>query len=91
MHWIYLLVAVVLMLAASKAAGWLVAVLLLASLVAFVAWMLGWVNSRISSGARSDAQILSPDELRRLREQAQARKAASPPAGTPPPGGDAPP
>lgn len=89
MHWIYLIVALVLMLAASKAAGWLVVVLLLASLVGFVAWMIGWVNSRISSGARNDMQIISPEELRRLREQAQARKAAGMPANTPPPSGDA--
>ena len=72
MHWFYLLLAIALMLAASKAAGWLVVVLLLASLVLFVAWMLGWVNSRISSGARNDMQIISPDELRRMREQDSA-------------------
>lgn len=87
MHWFYLLLAIVLLLAASKAAGWLVALLLVASLVLFVAWMLGWVNSRISSGARSDMQIISPDELRRLREQAEARKTAgnaAPPPSEPP-------
>ena len=84
MHWFYLLLAIALMLAASKAAGWLVVVLLLASLVLFVAWMLGWVNSRISSGARTDLQIISPDELRRMREQAEARKSAAAPAPRPP-------
>jgi len=77
MHWLYLLLAIVFMLAASKAAGWLVVLLLVASLVLFVAWMLGWVSSRISSGARNDAQIISPEELRRLREQAEARKVAA--------------
>ena len=77
MHWLYLLLAVALMLAASKAAGWLVLVLLAASLVLFVAWMLGWVSTRISSGARNDSQIISPEDLRRLREQAEARKNAS--------------
>ncbi len=77
MHWLYLLLAVALMLAASKAAGWLVLVLLAASLVLFVAWMLGWVSTRISSGARNDSQIISPEELRRLREQAEARKSAA--------------
>ena len=84
MHWFYLLLAIALMLAASKAAGWLVVVLLLASLVLFVAWMLGWVNSRISSGARNDMQIISPDELRRMREQAEARKSATVPVPRPP-------
>jgi len=77
MHWLYLLLAVALMLAASKAAGWLVLVLLAASLVLFVAWMLGWVSTRISSGARNDSQIISPEDLRRLREQAEARKSAA--------------
>ena len=87
MHWLYLLLAVALMLAASKAAGWLVLLLLAASLVLFVAWMLGWVSTRISSGARNDSQIISPEELRRLREQAEARKAAaqSNPGSEPPP------
>jgi hypothetical protein len=79
MHWLYLLLALSLLLAASKAAGWLVAILLVASLILFIAWMVGWVSSRISTGARNDTQIISPDELRRLREQAAARKAAEQP------------
>lgn len=87
MHWLYLIIALVLLAVAMKASGWLVVLLVLASLVAFIAWMLGWVSSRISSGARNDTQILSPEELRRLREQAEARRAAAaPPSNTPPPG-----
>jgi hypothetical protein len=77
MHWFYLLLAIAFLLAASKAGGWLVVLFLIASLVLFVAWMLGWVSSRISSGARNDVQIISPEELRRLREQAEARKSAA--------------
>lgn len=77
MHWIYLFIAMALLLAASKASGWLVVILVLASLVGFIAWMLGWVSTRISSGARNDTQIISPEDLRRLREQAEARKAAA--------------
>ena len=91
MHWLYLVIGLALLAVAMKASGWIVVVLLLASLVAFVAWMLGWVASRISSGARNDSQIISPDELRRLREQAEARRAAAqsgPPS--PPPGGEPP-
>jgi len=86
MHWLYLLLAIALMLAASKAAGWLVLLLLAGSLVLFVAWMLGWVSTRISSGARNDSQIISPEDLRRLREQAEARKnaAQSNPTDSPP-------
>ncbi len=87
MHWLYLFIAMALLLAASKASGWLVVVLVLASLVGFIAWMLGWVSTRISSGARNETQIISPEELRRLREQAEARKAAaqSNPGSEPPP------
>ena len=76
MHWLYLIVALALFLAAYKASGWLVLLLLLGSLAAFIAWILGWISSRISSGARSEMQILSPEELQRMREQAAARKAA---------------
>jgi hypothetical protein len=90
MHWLYLVIAIALLAVAMKASGWLVVLLLLASLVGFVAWMLGWVSSRISSGARNDAQIVSPEELRRLREQAEARRASGPPGSTPPPPGEPP-
>lgn len=88
MHWLYLIIAIALLAVAMKASGWLVVLLVLASLVAFIAWMLGWVSSRISSGARNDTQILSPEELRRLREQAEARRAAAQQSSTPatPPG-----
>lgn len=77
MHWLYLLLAMALLFAASKAAGWLVVLLLVVSLGLFIAWMIGWVSNRISSGARNDAQIISPEELGRLREQAEARKSAA--------------
>lgn len=90
MHWLYLVIAVVLLAAAMKASGWLVIVLLLASVVGFIAWMLGWVSSRISSGARNDTQIISPEEMRRLREQAEARRASAQPGSPPPPGGEPP-
>ena len=79
MHWLYLFVSVALLFIASRASvsgGW-VFVLVLASLAAMSAWMLGWISSRISRGARSEMQILSPEELQRLREQAAARKAAA--------------
>jgi len=79
MHWAYLVVAVALFALAVKASlpGWLVFMALLGALAMLAMWMLGWLAARISSGARNEAQILSPEELRRLREQAQARKAAA--------------
>jgi hypothetical protein len=90
MHWLYLVIGIALLAVAMKASGWLVVLLLLAALVAFVAWMLGWVSSRISSGARNDTQIISPEELRRLREQAEARRIAEQSASAPPAGRDPP-
>lgn len=90
MHWLYLVVAIALLAVAMKASGWLVVLLVLGALVGFIAWMLGWVSSRISSGARNDTQIISPEELRRLREQAEARRAAAQSGTTPPPPGEPP-
>lgn len=84
MHWLYLLVSLALFFIATRASvsgGW-VLLLVLGSLVTFIAWMLGWISARISRGARSEMQILSPEELQRLREQAAARKAT---ASTPEP------
>lgn len=90
MHWLYLVIAIALLAVAMKASGWLVVLLVLGALVGFIAWMLGWVSSRISSGARNDTQIISPEELRRLREQAEARRAAAQSGATPPPPGEPP-
>ena len=90
MHWLYLVVAIALLAVAMKASGWLVVLLVLGALVGFIAWMLGWVSSRISSGARNDTQIISPVELRRMREQAEARRAAAQAGSTPPPPGEPP-
>jgi hypothetical protein len=77
MHWIYFSIALALIGVTWKLPlpGWLVVPVLLAVLVLFVLWILGWMASRISNGARNDTQIMSPEELHRLREQAQARKA----------------
>ncbi len=79
MHWLYLALSALLLLMAMKTTlpGWLVFLLMLGSLAAAIAWILGWLSTRISSGSRSELQILSPDELRLLREQAEARKAAA--------------
>lgn len=86
MHWLYLLLAAICLIAAAKAPGWLVVLLLIAALIFMLAWIVGWLSSRISSGARNDSQIIAPEELRRLREQAEARKAAAQKDSPPPPG-----
>ena len=48
---------------------------LLAALVLFVAWMRGWYLDRIGGQPqRDESAIIDPLELRKLREQAAARK-----------------
>lgn len=78
MHWLYLLASLFCLGLAMRASlsGWLVLVLLLLALALLIAWMLGWVASRLSGVTRNDASIISSDELRRLRMEAEARKTA---------------
>jgi len=78
MHWIYLIASLaclgLAMLRSMPTIG--VLVFVLGSLAFMVAWILGWMSSRISSQSRDVSHIMSPEELRRLREQAEARKNA---------------
>ncbi len=80
MHWLFLLLAIgsFALTMVSGVPGWLVVVLLLLALGFLLAWMFGFMASRLSGQQRDETQIISPDELRRLREMAQARKAANP-------------
>ena len=77
MHWLFLLLALACLFGAWQLSGWLVPVLLVAALVLFVAWLLGWAAEQAARGGGNEARILGPDELRRLREQSEARKAAA--------------
>lgn len=84
MPWLFLLLALGAFAVALKASSSaLVVVALLAALVFMVAWMLGLLAQRVGSRTRDDAMILDPQELRRLREQAEARRASSGPTGAP--------
>lgn len=76
MHWMYLLAALACLgLAMVRTMPTLgVLVCLLGSLGFMLAWILGWVSSRISSRSRDVSYIMSGEELKRLREQAEARK-----------------
>lgn len=80
MHWLYLLASITcLMLAPLRSMPTVGVLLLLAGALGFmVAFLLGWLNSRISSGSRDVAHMLSAEELRQMREQAAARKGAPP-------------
>ncbi len=76
MHWLYLLLSLAAMAFAflSTSTGLLVACLL-AALVLFVLWILGMYSARFANTGRDAASMIDPIELRRLREQAEARKA----------------
>jgi len=83
MHWLYLLLAFAALAVAFKTTS--VAVLMVSLLAALgfgLAWVLKLLAARVDSQTRDTSLILDPVELRRLREQADARRAA---AGTPPP------
>lgn len=84
MHWLYLLACLLCLgLAMIRTLPTFAVLVFLAGSLAFcVAWIVGWMSSRISSQSRDVSHIMSPEELRRLREQAEARKNA----GNPPPG-----
>jgi hypothetical protein len=78
MHWLYLLASLVsLALAMSRSMPTLGVLFFLACALGFmIAWILGWMSSRIASQTRDVDHIMSPDELRRLREQAEANRRA---------------
>lgn len=78
MIWLYLLVALAALVFAFYTASVAIAVLsLLVALGFTVAWVMGLLAQRIGSQSRDDTMILDPQELRRLREQADARRAAA--------------
>ena len=86
MHWLYLIASIVCLgLAMIRTMPTFGVLIFLAGALGFmVAWVLGWLSSRISSQSRDIGNILGPDELRRLREQAEARKKApGPPPDAP--------
>ena len=84
MHWLYLLLAMAALAVAIKTTSTgLMALCLLAALVLLVLWLAGLYASRMEGRARDPSTMIDPAELRRLREQAEARKAAA--NGTEPP------
>lgn len=80
MHWLYLLLALTALVVAMKAASsGLMLLGLLASLVFIVLWLVGLYSARMAGRSRDPSAMIDPAELRRLREQAEARKAANNP------------
>jgi thiol:disulfide interchange protein len=75
MSWLFLLLAAAAFLVAFTTHS--VAVLTLSILVALgftAAWLMGLMAQRVGDSTRSEAMIIDPQELRRLREQAEARR-----------------
>lgn len=78
MHWLYLLLALAALAVAFKTTSVAVlAVALIAALGLMLAWVLGLLAQRVGSRTRDEGLMLDPAELRRLREQAEARKLAA--------------
>ncbi|MCO5055421.1 hypothetical protein [Thermomonas sp.] len=76
MHWLFLLLAI-------GAFGFgffttsaaVLVVCLLVALLFFVLWVLGMYQAHVAGVGRDTSMMVDPAELRRLREQAQARRA----------------
>ena len=78
MHWLLLLLAVgALAVALTTSSVGLAAVCALAALVLLVAWVLGWYSARVGARSRDESAMIDQVEVRRLREQAEARKLAA--------------
>lgn len=80
MHWLYLLLALIAMAVAIKTSSTgLMLLCLLASLALIVLWLVGLYSARMAGRSRDPSAMIDPAELRRLREQAEARRAANKP------------
>ena len=78
MYWLYLLLAFAALVVAIKTtSSGLMLVCLLAALVLIVLWLAGLYSARMAGRSRDPSAMIDPAELRRLREQAEARKAAN--------------
>jgi hypothetical protein len=78
MPWLFLLLALAAFAVAFTTTSMpLTVVCLLAALGLLVAWVMGLLAQRVGSQTRDDSLMLDPQELRRLREQAEARRAAA--------------
>lgn len=77
MPWLFLLLALGAFAVAFNTASMVLSMLcLLVALGLLVAWVMGLLAQRVGSQSRDDSLMLDPQELRRLREQADARRAA---------------
>lgn len=85
MSWLYLLLAIAAFAVAFKTTT--TALMIIALLAAFgllLAWLMGVLASRLESRSGDPSMLVDPAELRRLREQVEARRAAAVPPDAPP-------
>ncbi len=86
MYWLFLAFAVgALAVAFTTTSTLVLGVCLLVSLACFIAWAMGLYAAKVGDSRGSLATAIDPAELRRLREQAEARKAAAANAPASPP------
>ena len=78
MHWLMLALAIAALAVAMKTTSiLLMSLCLLAALVLILLWVLGLYSARAGARSRDESAMIDPVELRRLREQAEARKVAA--------------
>lgn len=78
MSWLYLLLAIgAAAVAFQTSSTMLMAVMLLLALVLVIAWLMTALAKRIESRSGNEAMMVDPAELRRLQEQAEARRASA--------------
>ena len=77
MPWVYLLLALGALAIALKTTSTALAIVcVLAALALLLFWVLGLLTSRVEASSRDASMIVDPMELKRLREQAEARRLA---------------
>ncbi len=85
MAWLLILLAAAAFAVAFLTTSMVLAIVcLFASLALLVAGALGLLAQRVGSRSRDESAMIDPVELRRLHEQAQARRAAQAANETPP-------
>ncbi len=78
MPWLFLLLAIAAFAIAMTTTSVAIAVIcILAALALLLVWVMGLLAQRVGGQSRDDAMMIDPQELRRMREQAEARRAAA--------------
>ena len=78
MHWLFLLIGFAILVMSFLTTKTAVMVVCgLVALVLFGFWLAAMYSARMAGRSRDPSTMIDPAELRRLREQAEARKAAA--------------